>query len=295
MKKENDELWKIIDDTISEIEIKDYVKENSDRFNIESETTTLEKDLNKQEKDLNKQEKNRKKKEKETQKIEKNKKKRKKKRKILLVIVLILLAIAAYLGYKNYKMYLAKAEMKTFPAIAETIGMKENVNSPILTNETASIESIDEVIGYIKIPAVEMEAPILQAKSNAEQNKSLSLGIAHDPVTLLPGEVSKTVLSGHREEDFAALEHVQVGDLIIVAIEENVFLYESTYVGHIDDDPKGINRVFKKSSTDELTLYTCFPFKWMSPIDGRWIVEAKRISQFDQPIVVRREDLIEQE
>ncbi len=224
-------------------------------------------------------------------------KKKKGRRKLLIFLLIILTAIVVFLGvskYETYKENKATEELSSYEAVdLFQTPIQEDVSSPVLTNDIASESYSEQAIGYIQIPAVDMKVPIYQAKSGGEDDMQsvMNFTAAHDPDTLLPGENQKVVLTGHREEQFGKLKDVKKDDLIIVTVGENIFLYQIDELKIGDaDDQEIIDYVYNYNNVDELVLYTCYPFRKYAPVKQRFIVHAKRIPLYNEPIEVRVEE-----
>lgn len=120
-------------------------------------------------------------------------------------------------------------------------------------------EQIDEIIGYIEIPAIDIRYPIL--KGETEEN--LSKGIAHVSGTSLPmgenGTVS--VLMGHNGEYgnvlFTHLDELTEYDEILITILDKTYLYEVVETSVVAPEDVTWNTDDNKAN---LTLITCTPY-----------------------------------
>lgn len=225
--------------------------------------------------------------------VRKQKPKKDYKRKVLAAVLIILLIVVILLGLKKYEQYqlsVANEELNQYTSLDLTTNINEDISQAILTNDMALDTYVDKAIGYVQIPAVDMKVPVYQAASGEEKDMQnvMHHTAAHDPTTYLPGEDEKVVLTGHREEQFGKLQYVKKGDLVVVTIGENIFLYEVDEFKIVDaDDQEAINYVYGLNGEDELVLYTCYPFKKFAPVKQRYVVHAKKISSFEGPIEVR--------
>ncbi len=262
--------------------VEDYNNENTIKFNTK-ESNALKKSREKDQE--------------EVEYIVPPKPKKKNVRKLLIVLLIILIIVVGFLGFQKYDDY---KESKAIDDLASynTVDLfqtpiKEDIKSAILTNDVAMKSYLEQTIGYIQVPSIDMKVPIYQAKSGEENDMQnvMNYTVAHDPDTMLPGEDQKVVFTGHREEQFGKLQDIKKGDLVIVTIGENVFLYEVDELKIGDaDDQEIIDYVYDYNDIDELVMYTCYPFKKFAPVKQRFIVHAKRISTYNKEIEVRVED-----
>ncbi len=262
--------------------VEDYNNENTIKFNTK-ESDALKKSREKDQEEV------------EYVRVEKPKKK--KSRKLLIFLLIILIIVVGFLGvqkYEEYKENQATDDLSSYSAVdLFQTPIQEDVSSSILTNDIALKSYSEQVIGYIQVPAIDMKVPIYQSKTGEEQDMQnvMNYTVAHDPDTMLPGEEQKVVFTGHREEQFSKLQYIEKGDLIIVTVGENVFLYEVDELRIGDaDDQEIIDFVYNYNNIDELVMYTCYPFKKYAPVKQRFIVHAKRIATYNEEIDVRVED-----
>ena len=186
-----------------------------------------------------------------------------------------------YLKFQNYK----ESQMNVlveekFQAVEMQNPLKESITEDILTNEIASATSSEEMIGYVQIPSVGLKAPIYQGMSNdnLDMQTVMKHSTGHEPGSYLPGEDKQIVLTGHREEQFKSLKDVKKGDLIIVVIGNNTFLYEVAEMQLIKEDQ--VDYVRAETDEEQAILYTCYPFTPFTPVTGRYVIKADRISEY---------------
>lgn len=124
-----------------------------------------------------------------------------------------------------------------------------------LSQEDADTLSQEEVIGIIKIEAIDIKYPVLEG---TEENV-LSKGIGHLPETAGIGEKGNCVLCGHngsrRGTFFTPLNTIQVGDkveLIDKKGKSHIYKIVNTKVVEPRD-----NSIKNTDGTEKLTLFTC--------------------------------------
>lgn len=103
----------------------------------------------------------------------------------------------------------------------------------------------------------------------------LRLGVGHVVNTALPGDLSNTVLAGHRETVFTHLGDLRVGDRVVLRTDAGAFTYR--VVGTRIVTPTTVS-VLAPSSSATLTLITCYPFVHYGPSPKRYIVTASLAS-----------------
>jgi sortase A len=107
--------------------------------------------------------------------------------------------------------------------------------------------------------------------------RTLAFGPGHLSGSPLPGEQGNTVFSGHRDTHFKFMQHLQLGDEIVVtATNGKQYRYEvsdTTVVNHKE------TRVTMSGDSRQLTLVTCYPFRAILPGgDQRYVVLANFVS-----------------
>ncbi len=104
--------------------------------------------------------------------------------------------------------------------------------------------------------------------------RNLAFGPAHDPASVIPGEVGNSLIEGHRDTHFAILRDVEVGDVLhasTVARREVRFVVTNVQV--VDSRRA---RITLGSDRPRLTLVTCYPFDAVVPGGPlRWVVSAE--------------------
>jgi sortase A len=108
--------------------------------------------------------------------------------------------------------------------------------------------------------------------------RNLAFGPTHDPASVLPGMQGNSVIEGHRDTHFQALQHVRVGDrLRIQKLDMRWVSFEVVDVRVVDSRRV---RISLDADVPRLTLVTCYPFDAIVPGGPlRWVVTADRISR----------------
>ena len=106
--------------------------------------------------------------------------------------------------------------------------------------------------------------------------RTLAFGPGHLSASALPGMQGNTVIAGHRDTHFNFLQHLDVGEsLVIETASGRKHLYKVTNIEVIDS-----RRGSLLLDTEEslLSLVTCYPFEAVEPgRPMRYIVTAKML------------------
>ncbi len=127
-----------------------------------------------------------------------------------------------------------------------------------------------DVIGWLDVPRLSISTAVLEG----DDALALRLGAGHIPGTPLPGASGNVGIAAHRDSVFRPLKGIQPRDRILVRTAQGEWEYavESTRIV-----PPSDVSVLANSSEPELTLVTCYPFRYVGPAPLRFIVRARRI------------------
>lgn len=132
----------------------------------------------------------------------------------------------------------------------------------------------DNIIGYLSIPAMDVEVPILLG-ANTE---NLMLGAVHMTETSYPvgGINSNCVLAAHRGYSkapmFRNIDRLQIGDWIYIQNFREQLIYEVVETKVIE--PTEVEQCLIQEGRDLVTLLTCHPYRKTTQ---RYIVYCERI------------------
>jgi len=138
-----------------------------------------------------------------------------------------------------------------------------------------------EAMGEIDVPRLGIHAIVLHGDSPAQ----LRHAVGHIVKTALPGEPGNVVLAGHRDTFFRPLRDIRVGDEIRFTTRARQFEYRVQSIEIVE--PTEI-RVLQTSISHDLTLLTCFPFRYLGAAPKRFVVHAQEISESASPVTVQR-------
>ena len=158
-------------------------------------------------------------------------------------------------------------------------GWRWNAQRPASTSGAASIElpapatlpppKLHDVIAWIDVPRLRISTAVLEG----DDDVALRLGAGHIPGTPLPGSSGNVGIAAHRDSFFRALAGIEPRDRIRLRTRRGDMSYtvESTHIVR----PSDVG-VLANSSRSELTLVTCYPFRYVGSAPLRFIVRARR-------------------
>lgn len=138
-----------------------------------------------------------------------------------------------------------------------------------------------EVVGRLQIPNLHLTAMVREGADA----RTLRLAVGHIPGTSLPGARGNVGLAGHRDTFFRALRNIQIDDRIEFQTGDQLFHYQvrSTHIV----SPRDVG-VLASTSSDSLTLVTCYPFYYVGSAPKRFIVRAALVSSIPRTSLAER-------
>jgi sortase A len=131
--------------------------------------------------------------------------------------------------------------------------------------------AIGSVLGRMEIPRIGISVMILEG----DDARVLRRGAGHLQGTAVPGEPGNVAIAGHRDTFFRALRNIRDDDTIELATLRGSYEYRVESVEVVDPDDA---TVLAPSPQPTLTLITCYPFYYVGPAPGRFIVRARQMS-----------------
>jgi LPXTG-site transpeptidase (sortase) family protein len=163
------------------------------------------------------------------------------------------------------------AARRSFSPAGARIGFDEVPFAPGVRPQNDGTGSPRAGDGCIGIPRLAIHAPLEAGTSFI----ALLKGVGHVEGTAWPGTNGNAVLAGHRDGYFRALEGVATGDSILVTTTNACFVYRVDATEVVEPDRVD---VLESSGVPELTLITCYPFRYIGPAPQRFIVKARLAS-----------------
>lgn len=154
---------------------------------------------------------------------------------------------------------------KTTPAATAAV----ETSSPAVAGTDDSRSDRAEM-GRIEIPRIGLSAAIHYGEDDATLDRAVGLLDG----TPRPGEGGNTALAAHRDTFFRPLENIEVEDRITIVVPPHTYEYRVQSLQVVEPTEVG---VLDSSGVEELTLVTCYPFRWVGPAPNRFIVKAVRV------------------
>jgi sortase A len=132
-------------------------------------------------------------------------------------------------------------------------------------------------IAKLELPAhaADLEARELMVLDGAS-GRNLAFGPAHDPASVRPGMRGNSVIEGHRDTHFRALQQLRVGDRVRVQGLDMRWVSFAVVDVRVVDSRR--SRIVLDADVPRLTLVTCYPFDAIVPGGPlRWVVTADRL------------------
>lgn len=128
----------------------------------------------------------------------------------------------------------------------------------------------DGLIGRLDIPRLNISAPV-EAGENA---RVLDSSVGYLPDTPLPWKPGNSAFAAHRDRLFRPLEKIRVGDDIQLSTIHGDLHYKVSRTLIVDPNDLW---VLDPSPDADLTLITCYPFRYIGRAPKRFIVQARKI------------------
>jgi len=141
------------------------------------------------------------------------------------------------------------------------------LSPPPRSSHTPSLEA-GALIGRLVIPRLHLRAIVREGSGD----DTLDVALGHVPGTALPGQPGNVGIAGHRDTLFRCLHNISRNDRIVFQTTYGSFTYhvESTAIVN----PLDVG-VLASGTHSEITLITCYPFHYVGPAPGRFIVRAR--------------------
>lgn len=186
------------------------------------------------------------------------------------------LALVYVLGTLAYAELLQRSPLEYDDRTAVDAAYRPADKSPVVT-DAARPEATGELrrgdrVARLEIPRLDLSVAVL----HGVEPENLRVGAGHVPGTPLPGAEGNSVVAAHRDTHFRRLEHIQVGDRLQVSRPRGTFEFvvESTEI--VEPDETSVLETRRAGS--DLTLITCYPFRFAGAAPQRFVVHARRLS-----------------
>jgi len=160
----------------------------------------------------------------------------------------------------------------TRPEVAEPVAVDHDIATAPAPPPTPRRAIDPSVFGRIEIPRLGLKAIV---REGADE-KTLARAVGLVPNAPPPGSTGNTVLAGHRDTFFWPLKDVELNDRIrIRTASDEVYEYRVDEVRIVEPEETS---VLQSRGIEELTLVTCYPFRFIGPAPDRFIVKATRVN-----------------
>lgn len=144
--------------------------------------------------------------------------------------------------------------------------------------------SIDDPIGTLRIPSVDIEVTVYQD----DNPQNITRGGGHYLGSFLPGQGGNILIAGHRSRavfyNFKALEP---GDLVYFETTYGYYVYQVDRFQIIEGSDDSIAA---ETAVEQLTMYTCYPFDYKGNAPQRYVFFCVPVAAPDapDPLMVRQ-------
>jgi LPXTG-site transpeptidase (sortase) family protein len=181
-----------------------------------------------------------------------------------ILFVIGILCIATY-GFVAVQAHLHQQELSSALEKELALDWAGNPEGP------APRFSEGDLLGKLEIPRLRLSVMMMEGVAE----ETLRLGGGHIPGTAYPGAPGNSGFAAHRDTFFSKLRKVRKDDVIQFTTRSHTVSYRvaSTAVVNPSD-----TRVLRPTSSETITLVTCFPFYYIGPAPKRFVVHAVRAS-----------------
>jgi len=100
---------------------------------------------------------------------------------------------------------------------------------------------------------------------------TLKKNIGWFPGSVMPGQEGLCILMGHRDTDFSILRYAEIGDELIIYMNDSEYKYSVSAIEIINSD----NELrFEANNGSTLVLVTCYPFRFTGHAPQKFVVFA---------------------
>lgn len=188
----------------------------------------------------------------------------------------------ALLGYVGYQKLTVQQTLTTELAKAKDVVQAEGTSSTTSKTDDTSKRSkqktedvlfqTGETVGYLEVPSLEMELPILEGVDDA----TLAKGVGHHPETAFPGQDDRIFLAGHNDTTFSKISKLKKGDEIVLYLANGSYRYvmQSSEIVDYKD-----TRVLESTKRESLVVSTCYPFYNVADSTERYLIYFEPVEE----------------
>ena len=196
-------------------------------------------------------------------------------------IALLGVAFAATFTRWSYQAQQERALFQREPALSSVAVPAEQFGPPAPLQRATATPPVRQrrrapaldpgVLGRLEIPRLGLSAIV---KEGADE-RTLARAVGLVPGSPRPGDAGNIVLAGHRDTVFWPLREIEVNDRIRVTVPPHTYEYRVQSVRVVEPEETD---VLQSNGVEELTLVTCYPFRFVGPAPERFIVSAARVN-----------------
>jgi sortase A len=184
-----------------------------------------------------------------------------------ILFVLGVLCLATY-GFVAGQAHVHQQKM------ASALEREFALNGAGISDAPRSPLSEGDLLGRLEIPRLGLSVMIMEGVAE----KTLRLGGGHIPGTAYPGAPGNSGFAAHRDTFFRELRNVRKDDLIQFTTRSQTLSYRVASTAVVN--PSNTD-VLHPTTSETITLVTCFPFYYVGPAPKRFVVHAVRAPMAD--------------
>lgn len=144
-------------------------------------------------------------------------------------------------------------------------------STPRIETKRPAAAADPAALGRIEIPRLGVAAIVQEGADE----RILARAVGLVPGTAHPGELGNMVLAGHRDTFFRPLRKIKVNDRIRMIVPPHTYEYRVQSLRVVAPEETS---VLASNGVEELTLVTCYPFRYIGSAPERFIVSAARVN-----------------
>ena len=153
------------------------------------------------------------------------------------------------------------------PGLGSRVDFRLWSNNRIAAYETSLAEKKDMPIAILRIPKINLEAPVFEDTDDLTLNR----GVGRIQGTAHIGQTGNLGIAGHRDGFFRGLKDIATGDSIDLEAHGSTAHYTVKEMRIVE--PSDV-QVLEPTQEPTLTLVTCFPFYYVGSAPQRFVVTA---------------------
>ncbi|MFL0199108.1 class D sortase [Exiguobacterium acetylicum] len=200
-------------------------------------------------------------------------------RRVSTLLLVIGLALLGYVGYQKLTVQQTlTTELAKAKDVVRAEGTSSSTSKPAEKNDRSNQKTEDvlfqtgETVGYLRVPSLEMELPVLEGVDDA----TLAKGVGHHPETAFPGQGDRIFLAGHNDTTFSKISKLKKGDEVVLYLANGSYRYvmQSSEIVDYKD-----TRVLESTKQESLVVSTCYPFYNVTDSTERYLIYFEPVEE----------------